>query len=404
MTGVTKALAAAIGLLLVVSGVGLVTVDDGKPEHVAAGSTTSSTAAPAATTTVPAATPTTAPPDELTTLVHQLQAFVEAHRGLKFSKPLAVTLLDDAKFRARILALAEQDDALLVRTGHELEALGLLRPGVDLRKARDALLGSAVVGFYDPKTEQLVVRGAKLTPYVRSTLAHEITHAVQDQNFHINRPEYDKSEDEISTGFSAVAEGDAVRIQDEYVATLSKRDQQSAAAEEAKIGSGIDMSKIPPVMLQLLAFPYTTGRQFVGALIRGGGQARLDTAFKQPPSTTEQVLHPAKFLAGEGPKQVADPPADAAVVDKGVVGELVLRLMLGTVVSGDETNRAALGWGGDRYVAWDKGSGVCVRGSWVMDSPTDLDELRGALTKWAAQQSNATVSGTDSVILTSCSG
>jgi NACalpha-BTF3-like transcription factor len=298
--------------------------------------------------------------------------------------------------------LAKEDDAELVRTGHELRALGLLKSGVDLGRARDLLLGSAIVGFYDPETAQLVVRGARLSPYVRTTLAHEITHALQDQNFHINHPEYDKAEDEIGIGFSAIAEGDALRVEETYRSSMSKRDQQDAAAEERKAAGNINPKDIPLVLSQLLVFPYTEGPQLVSALVKAGGQARLDSAFTKPPTTTEQVMHPEKFLAGEGPKPPADPPADASAIDKGVMGELLLKLLLATVMSSDGAAKAAAGWGGDRYVAWTQGELTCMRVAFTMDTPTDLQELRSGLSQWVAKQKSATLSPADPPVLTNC--
>ena len=355
------------------------------------------------TTTIPGATTTSAPvPDEMAVLVKQLQAFVEENRGLRFTHDVKVTLLDDAAFRARIRQLTAEDDASIEVFGKLLKALGLMKANVDIKKARDELLGGAVLGFYDPETEELVVRGARITPYVRVTLVHEITHAVQDQNFDIDRPEVDDSTDESSTGFSSVLEGDAVRIQEEYRTTLSKSERRQANAEENNASAGLDPRDIPPVLAQLLVFPYTRGRDFVAAVLSAGGQPRLDAAIKAPPTTSEQILHPERFLAGEGPKQVAAPEADAAAIDKGVLGELGLQLLLANAVSGPTALDAAAGWGGDQYVAWDRGDETCVRVAITMDTAGDMQALRSGLEKWASDQDEASVAGTDPLMLTTC--
>jgi hypothetical protein len=400
---VIRVLTVAVLVLIVADVVGIATIagDDNTRPPLTAGATSTKAASPT-TAAQPAPPTSTTVPDQLATLVHQLQVFVEQHRGLKFKQPLKVTLLADAKFRARVLALAKEDDSEIVRTGNELRALGLLKPNVDLRQARDALLGGAIVGLYDPKTRELLVRGSGITPHVRTTLAHEITHALQDQNFHIDHPEYEKREDEISIGFSAIAEGDALRVEELYRGSMSRRDQQTEAVQERDAAGGVDYSKIPPVLLQLLIFPYANGPVIVSALLKAGGQPRLDAAFGKPPTTTEQVLHPEKFVAGEGPKPVADPSADGAAIDKGVMGELVLKLLLANAVSPDVATAAATGWGGDRYVAWTKGDQTCVRTSFVMDSPSDTQELRAALGQWVSRQKAASLSASDPPTLTSC--
>ena len=63
---------------------------------------------------------------------------------------------------------------------------------------------------------------------------------------------------------------------------------------------------------------------------------------------------------------------------------------------------AGAGWGGDRFVAWDQGSRSCVRDNIVMDTPQDASELVDALRTWAGKHPGATVTGTDPIVLTSC--
>jgi len=74
------------------------------------------------------------------------------------------------------------------------------------------LLTAGVVGFYDPETKQLVVRGTDTTPFTRRVLAHELTHALDDQHFDLNRQQLDKADDETGFGFSALVEGNARRV------------------------------------------------------------------------------------------------------------------------------------------------------------------------------------------------
>src|SRR5205823_11061795 len=114
--------------------------------------------------------------------------------------------LSDAAFRQRVIAdqTANADKDELEKATKVLEALGLVPHGTDVSKAMESLVGDAVVGFYDPKTKDLVVRGAELTPYVREVIVHELTHAVQDQHFGIDRPQLDKADDERGTAFTSL--------------------------------------------------------------------------------------------------------------------------------------------------------------------------------------------------------
>ena len=396
-------LALLIAALLVTASTAAITHEDkGDGSGVAAGTTTSTS-----TTTTSAPPATTAPPAGIEQLVAQLEAFVAQNRGLPFTKAVPVTLLDSAAFQQRLAAVQSEgaNPADTTKAEKVLRALGLLDKGVSLDKEEKGLLSDAVAGFYDPKKKDLVVRGAdSSSPYVRVVLAHELTHADQDQHFGLDRPALDKRDDEASQAFTALIEGDAVRIQQTYLNSLSVKDRVKAGQEESAQAGSISPN-VPPVLLDTLSFPYTFGVEFVKAVVKAGGQARLDAAFVNPPSTSEQILHPQRFLAGEGPKPVADPAADGKIIDHGVVGEFGLLLMfLDTKrpLSQAVADRAAEGWGGDRYVAWDSGDKTCLRANFVMDTPTDTDQLASALKDWATREPAAAVTGTNPIVLTTC--
>ena len=321
--------------------------------------------------------------DDIRALVPALQRFVERARGLTFVADVNVTLLDDASFRARLDDDAESDLEEIGETSRVLRALGLIDHDVDLEDARNDLLGDAVAGFYDPETSELVVRGARPTALVRRVLVHELTHALQDQRFELHRPQLDDRDDEAGLGFTALVEGDAVRIERMYERQLPKKERRAAAREERAQTQGLLDSDIPPVLFQFLGFPYAAGPPFVEALIEAGGQTRLDAAFASPPVTTEQLLHPETFLAGDKGIEVKPPAADGDVFDQGVLGEFGLYVILSADLSPFEAGAAARGWAGDWYVAWDEGSDTCVRATIASDGASERRELRRALAKWA---------------------
>src|SRR5436309_12429585 len=179
-----------IAVLLVVSAIGLAT-NRSTGHHVSAKRviSTATTVAPAAPGSTPPSTKATAAaPGSVEAFVPVAEAFVEQHRGLKFKNPVQVTTLDDVAFRQRLLSDESTDKSEIEKTTKILRALGLIPKNTDVAKAEDSLLGDAVAGFYDPKTKALVVRGVKLTPYVRQVMVHELTHALQDQWFGIDRP------------------------------------------------------------------------------------------------------------------------------------------------------------------------------------------------------------------------
>ncbi len=357
-------------------------------------------------------------------MVAELSTFVEARRGLKFKEPVNVEVLPADQFRDRVLAEFDKELDVLRAQGDLLVALGMVPADLDVVEAQRRLLGDGVLGFYDPVTHALVVRGDGVSPFFRQVLVHELVHALDDQHFDLDRPELTERRDGSDWSFLALVEGNARRIENEYVAQLSPHDKELLHQEmlELSMQQMETMFSVPFVLAQLLTAPYDLGDPFVRDLLERGGQKKLDEAFSAPPVSSEQILHPEKFATGEGPRPVERPPADSAVKAEGVLGEVMTgyflqgdplgglgdlfgdpfgdlfgdgdletmlrellgELGLGDVLSGDGDpteifrrlagqlggaglNGSALlgrpeveGWGGDRYVVWDDTDGSGV--------------------------------------------
>lgn len=404
-----RATAVAV-LVLFVAGIGSALAVGGDEDDGREGAARSTTTAAegdddeettSTSTTEPAAPP--ARPPGLEAAVAELSAFVAKTRALEFQRPVEVELLDGDAFNARLFEDAEEDRADVEESERVLRALQLIPPDVDLFETVQSFLGDSVLGFYDPETDELVIRGAELTPYVRTTLVHELTHALDDQYFELNRPDLAESDDERFTAFQALYEGSAVRVDQAYRAALSEGEQEEADREEREFSADIDLSGVPPVIPDLLSFPYVAGAKFVERLVEDGGEVRLDEAFRDPPVTSEQILHPESFLDREPVATVDMPAADGEILEQGTYGEWVLLLTLAQEVSVDAAREAADGWGGDAYVAWADGERACLRATFVSDTPTDHDQLDAAWRKWAAGHGDARVETTaDAVTVTAC--
>lgn len=376
--------AAVVAALLAAGLVGAATVE---PEDGSPSPATTTTTAPApggsSTTTTPAA-------GSVADVVPSIEAFVADERGLAFKNPVNVTLLDDERFEARVNESDEEDKEEIEHAQSVLQAMGLLGHDVDLGAIVRSFTAGAVVGFYDPDTKELVVRGTRPTPFVRAVLAHELLHALEDQHFGLNR---DDLGDEAFLGFQALTEGSAVRIEDRYRQSLSRADRRAADREERAQGGSVP--DVPEVVEVLFGFPYAYGPGLVDAIVRAGGQARLDGAYGDPPASSEQVISPDRYLGGDAPKAVPTPAADGKAFDDGEIGQLFLALMLRSELKDSVARTAAVGWGGDHYVAWRDGARTCVRMDFVMDTPTDTAELTDALADWAAERKGAaTATGT----------
>lgn len=344
---------------------------------------------------------------EIANAIPGLMRFVQEERGLPFKEPVEVTLLPDNAFRERLRGVEEEqtdEEKERIETNERvLRALGLLEGDVDLEEAMESLLGSAVAGFYDTEEDDLVVRGDRLSASVRVTFVHELTHALQDQHFDLDRDDIDDRDDEAAQAFTSVIEGDAVRIEQLYLETLSAAEQKAAQDEEMEAASGIDPN-IPRILLESIAFPYAVGPGFAAEVVAAGGQARLDEAFRTPPTTSEQILHPDLYVEdGEPPRSVPDPEPDGDEIDAGVVGEFGMILILRRILDDRTAVVASNGWGGDRYVAWDEGDETCVRTNLVMDTARDAMEMADALREAAERRDNLDVTVTPRLLsFTSC--
>lgn len=349
--------------------------------------------------------PSPAAAGSIDAFVPEAVKFVESHRGLKFKQTVKVRHLADKAFSDRIVQLQRQDHADLDRQAKVLRALGLLQPDVDPEKAEEELLSSGVVGFYDPQTKELEVRGNTATVSVKHVVVHELTHALQDQWFGL--PTGGSSgNDDADLAYTTLVEGDAVRVESMYVSGLSAQDRQELQKEEA--GQAGPPSDVPQVLVEMLEFPYAVGPRFTQTVVQAKGQAGLDDAFKNHPASTSQVLHPDRFLSGETPPALTDPPADGQVFDRGTLGEASLGMLLeGVVRTGALTNAqlqaAVTGWSADRYTAWSQGDGYCVRDRLTGRTPADTAAIQTALRKLAATHQAVTVDATAAQpVLTSC--
>lgn len=360
-------------------------------------STPGEPAAPSATTGT--TSPSGGPPPPATSvdqLVRQLQGFVERERGLRFKRTVAVSLLEDDAFRARVVQLDDEDREEVEKAQAVLRAMGLIPRSVNLLKTVQDFAGAGVSGLYDPETKELVVRGSATTPTVRVTLVHELAHALEDQHFNFDRQDLG---DEAAIGFAALQEGSALRVEDAYVRSLSPGDRAEARREDRAQAEKVP-DNVPQVVQIAFGFPYAFGPNVVSALLEAGGKARLDAAFADPPASTEQVLEPQRYLDGDEPRTVPVPKADGPAFDDGEIGQLFLVLMLRAELPDDVARDASEGWGGDRYVAWRDGERTCVRMDFVMDDRAETDELVDALRYWAGKRrGRASSAGTS---LTTC--
>lgn len=319
--------------------------------------------------------PSTEPTPSVATVLTELSAFVEQARGRQFREEVEVRMLPEPLFTEELQKfVADSEDT--ARRETVLTIFGLLPPEADLT-ALVAAFHESRVAFYDPAGRELVA-GTELTPYVRSVLVHELTHALDDQHFQIGRQ---IQGDDAAAAFRALVEGSAVWVEHLYVRSLPEAEQRQIAAERERIRAA---RQLPGAVERLLGSPKVLGPSFVEMLLEEGPE-RLDQAFSSPPTTFAHILEPALYLAGDSPQEVGSPHTEGAVIDQGEIGPFVLGMLLEPKLGRSVAEEAAGVWDGDRYATWRSPDGrTCIRVQFAVDAPEDARRLEAALAEWVS--------------------
>lgn len=320
--------------------------------------------------------------------------FVEQDRHHTFKHPIAVDFLSDADFKKKVTTpeskLSKQDKKDLESFTALFRALGLVSAGFDPLKATNDLLGGAVVGLYDDKTKRIYVRGQDVSLVARPTLVHELTHALQDQYFDLEKKDkqLEKDKAEASDAFQAVVEGDAVRVENDYRESLSKADQAQLAKDEATQGdqANKDIADVPKIMQASLGFPYAAGSALMALQQARTGVDSIDDLFVHPPVSTEQLLDPWRLFVGDQPQPVPTPTlsTNEKHLDDGTFGALGWYLVLSDRIDTKQALHAIDGWRGDSYVTFSRAGRSCVKVDYLGDTSADASRLKSAVDAWIA--------------------
>jgi hypothetical protein len=336
-----------------------------------------------------------APLPQADALVAEIQQQVAEIRGLEVRSETASTLLPRSALVNRLARELNTDKAVreFLTSQMLLEVLGVTKRGYDLRDLQQRLLEEQTLAVYDFTDRTIYVAaevfdGGDTDVNGRLVLAHELTHALQDQHFTLQRilPAEPENSDVAMAG-RALAEGDAMltmRIWGRQF--LRPGDKRNLGNETVPVDPVLDDA---PLLVQGEAlFPYDAGWMFAQQLHHDGGYDAVNRAFARPPRSTEQILHPEKYLAGESPVSVTIAPLERELggtwktLRTDVFGELVLRLLLEPSVGLPAAESAAAGWGGDAYTILEDGEGrriVALMTVW--DTDGDAAEVFNAFSE-----------------------
>ena len=243
-----------------------------------------------------------------------------------------------------------------------LKKFGLVPRDFDLQKTTVELLTEQAAAFYDYRKRKLYVLDSHSSAVQQAALVHELAHALADQHFSLAKyVERDKESDDGSMARVAVMEGQATWLMSEYLARrmgMSLKTSPSIVrfmSQQAgsMAGQFPVFDKAPLYIRETLLFPYTQGMSFQHAVFEREGIDSFAAVFRRPPASTQQILHPEKYLAGDKPAEPVLPalavPGEYRVLTGGSLGELDHSILLRQYVGQKEAESVAPRWRGGSY-------------------------------------------------------
>jgi hypothetical protein len=364
-----------------------------------------------------------------TALISYKQAYEQILPGLrrlKFRREVAPRIMKRPQLQQYLAAefakaMSAQERRFLDQT---VKAFGFAPAEMDVPAMLLALFTEQVAGFYNSETKEMFLITEEPRPPglfsrwfganefdkdgQKTTLSHEMAHALADQHFNLQALDGAvKDCEDAELALSALVEGEATLVMigemmrgngDDSQRVLRMRPERvdrlfSIMGVASFLGGGRAMRAAPPFFRQSLVFPYHQGTVFVARLANEGGWARIDRAFQFPPLSTEQVLHPEKYLDlanRDDPQSIRLPElpqlADWSRLGDETLGEYQTRLLLKNT---PDAAGAAAGWDGDRYAVFTKDKRTALVWLTTWDSPGDSQQFLDTLLVHSAKRLRA---------------
>lgn len=307
--------------------------------------------------------------------IDELERVAERIRNLRFERPVPFRVQSREVITQFVRDQIEAEELERARVFYV--ALGLIAPDLDVGALLVNVLGEQIVGYYDPERSLMVIRDDVAAQLGRSSgrrgeldeaemvIVHELVHALQDQRLGLGRQYEEERDIDADNAFASLVEGDATLAMFGHMAARSGQPLhrltrnvgvlRSLLREAPPSAQGQELEQAPPVVRIPLLSRYVDGMVFCATLHGERGWEGVDGAHARPPRSTEQVLHPERYLAGEEPVRIELPAmpeleqAGWTAHDEDTLGELELGIYFGMAPGAPERDAtAAEGWGGDR--------------------------------------------------------
>jgi hypothetical protein len=308
-------------------------------------------------------------------------------RELSIVRPVQSGTLSRAEIERSIIKNLDEDMTPAEMHANEvtLKKLGQAPADFQFRPLIIKVLTEQVAGYYDPKAREFYLADWIDLDGQKPIMAHELTHALQDQHFNLRRFEHwPKGDSDAELAAHALIEGDATLAMMLYIANNPLRALAFLKSLGGMEMSSAELDKAPRAVRETLLFPYQNGYEWTRDLYKQGKWGAVSNAFTELPQSTEQILHPEKYFAHEAPVKVTlpditpllngsagvsptmsakreggdRPPMLWKKIDSDVEGEWGFYLLLDQFLKAPaESRRAAAGWGGDRYEVYEDQKG-----------------------------------------------
>jgi hypothetical protein len=324
---------------------------------------------PVKPSTPPQATP--APNPEFLQAADEVLQQMSQILHLPIREPLKKSLRSKQEIRDYLVREENDDksDGQRYADRKALEAFGLIPKDFPLDSFMLQVLTDQVAGLYDPKAKEFYIADWIEPDEQREVMSHELTHALEDQSFHIDswikaaRPNDDAemARDSVSEGTAMAAmvdyalRDDKVGVRDLPDITLLMR---SSALDE--MDKDPNLAKAPLYIRDGLLFPYLAGASFAQQFLKAhSGWSDINLVFENPPVSTQQIMHPDLYLKGVVPEKSVLPewkglvPSDWKLLEENVMGEFGLEEILKQFIGADRANALSPAWKGDRYAVFE---------------------------------------------------
>jgi len=310
----------------------------------------------------------------------KIQDRTERIRGLEFLAPVTIVQIDRDQLRENLIASLEEERNSILSEQHLYVALHILDPETDLYKVYIDVLTTQIASYYNTEDHtfyEVVDPDAPIT--VREFIAaHELVHALQDQYYYLDE-EFENDDQHLA--FLCVVEGDAMFHQYEYMNKMTYQEKEELFAYIYSL----DIPVINPLLENIFALRYNLGLEFVTAM----SFFDIDGLYQRLPVSTEQVMHPEKYMINELPVPVTVPVVPGwDICAENVLGEAIIKTILNQHINTGKAAEAAAGWGGDAYRYYEKGGHYLLFINTFWDTKRDATEFLEAYYNFTESWSN----------------